>query len=172
VRVIRLESVTTHTGSISCESHTPKNCYYSHRKKMEVNWDRLDPRLQCVDGLDDIMRFDLQHFCRRMQPPEEPHYRSAQHSSMSHLVLDRVVRCHATSRHVMSCHVMSCHVMSCHVMSCHVMSCHVMSCHVMSCNILLLLLHVMSSRKHIPLASQPLHVLLCLNSLPVCTWHT
>ncbi len=43
---------------------------------MEVNWDRLDPRLQCVDGLDDIMRFDLQHFCRRMQPPEEPHYRS------------------------------------------------------------------------------------------------
>ena len=44
---------------------------------MEVNWDRLDPRLQCVDGLDDIMRFDLQHFCRRMQPPEEPHYRSA-----------------------------------------------------------------------------------------------
>ena len=44
---------------------------------MEVNWDRLDPRLQCVDGLDDIMRFDLQHFCRRMQPPHEPHYRSA-----------------------------------------------------------------------------------------------
>ena len=44
---------------------------------MEVNWDRLDPRLQCVDGLDDIMRFDLQHFCRRMQPPQEPHYRSA-----------------------------------------------------------------------------------------------
>ena len=42
---------------------------------MEVHWDRLDPRLQCVDGLDDIMRFDLQHFCRRMQPPEEPHYR-------------------------------------------------------------------------------------------------
>ena len=63
-----------------------------HRKKMEVNWDRLDPRLQCVDGLDDIMRFDLQHFCRRMQPPEEPHYRSAPQSSM---------------RHVMSCHVMS-----------------------------------------------------------------
>ncbi|KAA6417643.1 MAG: hypothetical protein FRX49_12435 [Trebouxia sp. A1-2] len=47
----------------------------TYRKKMEVNWDRLDPRLQCVDGLDDIMRFDLQHFCRRMQPPEEPHYR-------------------------------------------------------------------------------------------------
>ena len=46
---------------------------------MEVNWDRLDPRLQCVDGLDDIMRFDLQHFCRRMQPPHEPHYRSALH---------------------------------------------------------------------------------------------
>ena len=44
---------------------------------MEVSWDRLDPRLQCVDGLDDIMRFDLQHFCRRMQPPQEPHYRSA-----------------------------------------------------------------------------------------------
>ena len=43
---------------------------------MEVNWDRLDPRLQCVDGLDDIMRFDLQHFCRRMQPPHEPHHRS------------------------------------------------------------------------------------------------
>ncbi|KAL3141638.1 hypothetical protein ABBQ32_004870 [Trebouxia sp. C0010 RCD-2024] len=47
----------------------------TYRKKMEVNWDRLDPRLQCVDGLDDIMRFDLQHFCRRMQPPQEPHYR-------------------------------------------------------------------------------------------------
>ena len=70
---------------------------------MEVNWDRLDPRLQCVDGLDDIMRFDLQHFCRRMQPPEEPHYRSAQQSSMSQLVLDCVVSCR-----VMSCHVMSC----------------------------------------------------------------
>ncbi len=81
-----------------------------HRKKMEVNWDRLDPRLQCVDGLDDIMRFDLQHFCRRMQPPEEPHYRSAQQSSMSHVV---------------SCRVMSCRVVSCRVMSCHVMSCHV-----------------------------------------------
>ena len=67
---------------------------------MEVNWDRLDPRLQCVDGLDDIMRFDLQHFCRRMQPPEEPHYRSAQQSSMSQLVLDCVVSCR-----VMSCHV-------------------------------------------------------------------
>ena len=85
---------------------------------MEVNWDRLDPRLQCVDGLDDIMRFDLQHFCRRMQPPEEPHYRSARQSSMSHLV----------SGHVMSCQAGN--------------------------------------------ASQPLHVLLCLNSLPVCTWHT
>ncbi len=92
---------------------------------MEVNWDRLDPRLQCVDGLDDIMRFDLQHFCRRMQPPEEPHYRSAQHSRMSHLVLDCIV------------------------------SSDVMSCYVKQGN-----------------TSQPLHVLLCLNSLPVCTWHT
>ena len=34
------------------------------------------PPAQGVDGLDDIMRFDLQHFCRRMQPPDEPHYRS------------------------------------------------------------------------------------------------
>ena len=46
-----------------------------HRKKMEVAWNQLDPRLRGVDGLDDIMRFDLQHFCRRMQPPDEPHYR-------------------------------------------------------------------------------------------------
>lgn len=44
------------------------------RKKMEVGWNQLDPRLRGVDGLDDIMRFDLQHFCRRMQPPDEPHY--------------------------------------------------------------------------------------------------
>ena len=43
---------------------------------MEVAWNQLDPRLRGVDGLDDIMRFDLQHFCRRMQPPDEPHYRS------------------------------------------------------------------------------------------------
>lgn len=42
---------------------------------MEVAWNQLDPRLRGVDGLDDIMRFDLQHFCRRMQPPDEPHYR-------------------------------------------------------------------------------------------------
>ena len=41
---------------------------------MEVAWQQLDPRLRGVDGLDDIMRFDLQHFCRRMQPPDEPHY--------------------------------------------------------------------------------------------------
>ena len=46
----------------------------SCRKKMEVSWQQLDPRLRGVDGLDDIMRFDLQHFCRRMQPPDEPHY--------------------------------------------------------------------------------------------------
>lgn len=44
---------------------------------MEVAWNQLDPRLRGVDGLDDIMRFDLQHFCRRMQPPDEPHHRSA-----------------------------------------------------------------------------------------------
>lgn len=43
---------------------------------MEVAWNQLDPRLRGVDGLDDIMRFDLQHFCRRMQPPDEPHHRS------------------------------------------------------------------------------------------------
>ena len=43
---------------------------------MEVAWNQLDPRLRGVDGLDDIMRFDLQHFCRRMQPPDEPHCRS------------------------------------------------------------------------------------------------
>ena len=73
----------------------PQKCYYSHRKKMEVNWDRLDPRLQCVDGLDDIMRFDLQHFCRRMQPPEEPHYRSAHLKNESSCArLYCVVRCH------------------------------------------------------------------------------
>ncbi|KAL0051470.1 hypothetical protein WJX82_008099 [Trebouxia sp. C0006] len=46
----------------------------AYRKKMEVAWNQLDPRLRGVDGLDDIMRFDLQHFCRRMQPPDEPHY--------------------------------------------------------------------------------------------------
>ena len=46
-----------------------------YRKKMEVNWHQLDPRLQNVAGLDDFMRFDLQHFCRRMQPPQEPHFR-------------------------------------------------------------------------------------------------
>lgn len=51
-----------------------------HRKKMEVAWNQLDPRLRGVDGLDDIMRFDLQHFCRRMQPPDEPHYRYALHA--------------------------------------------------------------------------------------------
>lgn len=60
---------------------------------MEVNWDRLDPRLQCVDGLDDIMRFDLQHFCRRMQPPQEPHYRSAcnpsSHCQVQHCTYNR-----------------------------------------------------------------------------------
>ena len=44
---------------------------------MEVAWNQLDPRLRGVDGLDDIMRFDLQHFCRRMQPPDEPHHRCA-----------------------------------------------------------------------------------------------
>lgn len=44
---------------------------------MEVAWNQLDPRLRGVDGLDDIMRFDLQHFCRRMQPPDEPHHRWA-----------------------------------------------------------------------------------------------
>lgn len=62
---------------------------------MEVNWDRLDPRLQCVDGLDDIMRFDLQHFCRRMQPPQEPHYRSARipvsHCCVLHHICNQVV---------------------------------------------------------------------------------
>ncbi len=52
------------------------------RKKMEVAWNQLDPRVRGVDGLDDIMRFDLQHFCRRMQPPDEPHYRSR---SLSHV---------------------------------------------------------------------------------------
>ncbi len=122
-----------------------------HRKKMEVNWDRLDPRLQCVDGLDDIMRFDLQHFCRRMQPPEEPHYRSAHQSSMSHFM----------SCHVMSCHVMSCRVVSCRVVSCRVVSCRVVSCHVMSC-------HVMSSRKNIACKS----ALACtfVLELPACLY--
>ncbi len=126
VRVVRPKHVTMHTGSMACESHMPKKChhahgsisceshmakkyYHEHRKKMEVNWDRLDPRLQCVDGLDDIMRFDLQHFCRRMQPPEEPHYRSTQQSSMSHLVLDHFVGCH-----VMSCHSTCVKLHTCH----------------------------------------------------------
>ena len=47
------------------------------RKKMEVSWQQLDPRLQNGAGLDDIMRFDLRHFCRRMQPPQEPHHKYA-----------------------------------------------------------------------------------------------
>lgn len=42
---------------------------------MEINWRKLDPKLQGVNGLDDLMSFDLRHFCRRMQPPLEAQYR-------------------------------------------------------------------------------------------------
>ena len=45
------------------------------RKKVEINWRKLDPKLQGVNGLDDLMSFDLRHFCRRMQPPLEAQYR-------------------------------------------------------------------------------------------------
>ena len=54
---------------------------------MEVAWNQLDPRLRGVDGLDDIMRFDLQHFCRRMQPPDEPHYRYLHHVLGKHVLV-------------------------------------------------------------------------------------
>ncbi|KAK9819060.1 hypothetical protein WJX81_003437 [Elliptochloris bilobata] len=47
-------------------------CY---SRRTTVAWDALDPRLQGVRGLSDILRLDLDHWCRHMQPPTEPHLR-------------------------------------------------------------------------------------------------
>ncbi|KAK9807007.1 hypothetical protein WJX72_010642 [[Myrmecia] bisecta] len=47
----------------------------TYHKEMKVRWDKLDPRLEGVTGLDDVMRIDLGRFCRRMQPGMEPHFR-------------------------------------------------------------------------------------------------
>jgi len=43
-------------------------------KSMVVNWKALTPPLRDGIGLDDIMRIDLRHFCRRMEPASEPQF--------------------------------------------------------------------------------------------------
>ena len=45
------------------------------RKRVAVKWQTIDRRLRAVDGLDDVMQFDINYLCRQMQPPTESHYR-------------------------------------------------------------------------------------------------
>lgn len=40
-----------------------------YKKKMQVYWHSIKRKLQAVTGLDDVMRIDLNQFCRR-----EAHY--------------------------------------------------------------------------------------------------
>ena len=47
------------------------------RKRVRARWGAIDSRLQLVDGLDDLMLFDLNFLCNQMQPPVERQYSRA-----------------------------------------------------------------------------------------------
>eukprot|EP00891_Asterochloris_glomerata_P002715 jgi/Astpho2/2715/fgenesh1_pg.00050_%23_29_t len=52
-------------GFVPAQRHATKpERVMAYRKKVEINWRKLDPKLQGVNGLDDLMSFDLRHFCR------------------------------------------------------------------------------------------------------------
>ncbi|KAK9837379.1 hypothetical protein WJX84_001409, partial [Apatococcus fuscideae] len=46
----------------------------AYRRRMYVYWPHVDPQLQGVDGLDDVLQVDLSWLTRRMQPSRESHY--------------------------------------------------------------------------------------------------
>ena len=41
------------------------------RKRMNLQWQRWTDRLRAVNGLDDVVRYDLSPFCRKMEPASE-----------------------------------------------------------------------------------------------------
>lgn len=55
--------------------HSTPNVVAVNRKQVKVHWGNIDNRLQAVDGLDDVMLFDLNFLFRQMQPPVERQYR-------------------------------------------------------------------------------------------------
>eukprot|EP00884_Botryococcus_braunii_P016528 jgi/Botrbrau1/3559/Bobra.0078s0016.1 len=69
-----------------------------YKKRVEVNWQRLDPHFRSSHGLSDIMRLDFRPYSRRMRASEE-----------SHLALDergctRTIKC----RHVYHLNLIFC----------------------------------------------------------------
>ena len=49
--------------------------------------------------------------------------------SITTLLCNSFMPCHAMPCHAMPCHAMPCHAMPCHAMPCHAMPCHAMPCH-------------------------------------------
>ncbi|KAK9863198.1 hypothetical protein WJX84_002124 [Apatococcus fuscideae] len=64
----------------------------AYRRRMYVLWPHVDPQLQGVDGLDDVLQVDLSWLTRRMQPSTESHYCLSSAASGSHAEKIRCAR--------------------------------------------------------------------------------
>ena len=45
---------------------------------MQLQWQHWTQRTRSMEGLDDVVRYDLSHFCRKMEPATETFYRYVQ----------------------------------------------------------------------------------------------
>ena len=69
-----------------------------YKKSMRVYWKRINRKLQAVTGLDDVMRFDLHHFCRSVDTASSSINDSeCQHESQP-LAAARIIESHCKTK--------------------------------------------------------------------------